>query len=53
MVNTCSAMCDSGRYERVQSSASNLWILPTHSMVHTQLPWLSITALGGPVVPEV
>ena len=51
--NGMAAMCDSGRYDSTRSLA----VAPTRpqacSAVQVRLSWVSITALGRPVVPEV
>ncbi len=53
MVPVCSAMCDSGRYDRLTSSSAPAPMVTSSCAVHARLPCDSITPLGGPVVPEV
>ncbi len=53
MVNCCSAMCDSGRYERIRSLGPSPITGIAWPAVQVRLSWESITAFGGPVVPEV
>ena len=53
MVKTCSAMCESGRYERLVS-LDTLFVSPRAiSAVQARFSCESITPLGGPVVPDV
>ena len=52
-VKTCSAMCESGRYERLTSLELPLTMSRASAAVHARFSCESITPLGGPVVPEV
>src|SRR4051812_40172511 len=51
--NICSAMCESGRYDRLESEPFMPTIWMAVLAVHARLRCDSITAFGGPVVPEV
>ena len=53
IVNICSAMWESGRYESPFSFSSMPNAPMPPAAVHARLSWLSITAFGGPVVPDV
>ena len=49
----CSAMCDSGRYDRPESPSRAPPTSMSACAVHARFACESITPLGGPVVPDV
>ena len=53
MVKTCSAMCESGRYESAASVRGRPRASARRFAVHARFSCESMTPLGGPVVPEV
>ena len=53
MVNICSAMCDSGRYESDPVAGPMPIAGIAWPAVQVRFSCESITAFGGPVVPDV